>query len=75
MNAFFERSILNSPYECPRQQLELDESGQPAQRVIDSRRKAEFVTPIPKPRKQKGSRQQSLALDDGTANFDGQATV
>jgi type III restriction enzyme len=65
-NPFFERPILNSPYEYPRQHWELDESGQPTQRLVDSRRKAEFITPIPKPRKQKSAKQQSLALDDGT---------
>lgn len=67
MNPFFERPIVNSPYEYPRQHWELDETGQPTQRLIDTRRKAEFITPIPKPRKQRSSaRQQALALDDGT---------
>jgi type III restriction enzyme len=65
-NPFFERPILNSPYEYPREHWELDSSGQPTQRVIPTRRKAEFVTPIPKPRKQKGSgKQAALALDEG----------
>lgn len=65
-NPFFERPILNSPYEYPRQHWELDDSGQPTQRLIDTRRKAEFITPIPKPRKQKGASQQKLDLDDGS---------
>ena len=35
-NPFFDRPILNSPYEYPRSHWELDESGQPTQRVIES---------------------------------------
>ena len=54
-NRFFERPILNSPYEYPGQHWELDEQGQPTQQIIESRRGAEFITPIPKPKKQKGS--------------------
>jgi type III restriction enzyme len=66
-NPFFERPILNSPYEYPRRHWELDASGQPTQKILEIRRKAEFITPIPRPRKQKGrSQQQSLALDSGT---------
>jgi type III restriction enzyme len=65
-NPFFERPILNSPYEYPRRHWELDASGQPTQRTIDTRRKAEFITPIPKPRKQKAKPKQQnlLGLDD-----------
>jgi hypothetical protein len=50
---FFTSPILNSPYEYSRLHWELDESGQPAPQVIRERRKAKFVTPIPKPKKQK----------------------
>ena len=52
-NQFFERPILNSRYDYPTQYWELDEHGQPTQRIIESRRRAEFITPIPKPRKRK----------------------
>ena len=48
---FFERPILNSPYEYPGRHWELDESGQPTSQVLDNRRHASFITPIPKPRK------------------------
>jgi len=66
-NPFFDHPILNSPYDYPLHHWELDKSGQPTQQTIATRRKAEFVTPIPKPRRQKGnSQQQSLALDEGT---------
>ncbi|MGM0681630.1 MAG: restriction endonuclease, partial [Thermodesulfobacteriota bacterium] len=53
-NRFFEQPILNSPYDYPARHWELDEQGQPTQKIIESRRKAEFLTPIPKPRKRKG---------------------
>lgn len=50
-NQFFERPILNSPYEYPSWHWELDSSGQPTQQIIETRRRAEFITPIPKPKK------------------------
>ena len=52
---FFEHPILNSPYEHPSQHWELDETGQPTNRVVPERRRVSFVTPIPKPKKQKES--------------------
>jgi type III restriction enzyme len=65
-NQFFERPILNSPYEYPARYWELDPQGQPTQRIIESRRKAEFITPIPKPRKRKEKADQSdLVFDEG----------
>lgn len=62
-NAFFERPILNSPYEYPRRHWELDEQGQPTQRTIESRRQVSFITPIPKPRQRVAGQQQILPLD------------
>ena len=63
---FFEKPILNSPYECPSRHWELDDTGQPTQVIRETRRRAEFITPIPKPRKQKGAVAQSaLLFDDG----------
>lgn len=45
---------------------ELDDSGQPTQRIIESRRGAKFVTPIPKPKKRKGMAEQSeMTLNEG----------
>ncbi|MGH8534528.1 MAG: DEAD/DEAH box helicase family protein, partial [Gammaproteobacteria bacterium] len=65
-NQFFEKPILNSPYEYPSRHWELDEQGQPTQRIIERRRRAEFITPIPKPKKRKGSAEQtSLLFDEG----------
>jgi type III restriction enzyme len=65
-NRFFEKPILNSPYEYPVQHWELDPEGQPTQRIIQGRRRAEFITPIPKPKKRKGpAQQQELVFDEG----------
>ena len=62
-NRFFERPVLNSPYEYPTQHWELDEQGQPTQQIISSRRRVAFITPIPKPKKRK--QQLELDLDEG----------
>ena len=66
-NRFFEQPILNSPYEYPVRHWELDSSGQPTQQILEKRRRAEFITPIPKPRKRKGTAtdQQNLIFDEG----------
>ena len=66
-NLFFEQPVLNSPYECPSRYWELDDTGQPTQQIIESRRQAEFITPIPKPKKQKGAsvEQAALVFDEG----------
>ena len=57
---------MNSPYEYPSKHWELDASGQPTNRLIDNRRKAEFITPIPKPQKQKQPKgQQQMVFDKG----------
>jgi type III restriction enzyme len=50
---FFKNPILNSPYEYPDRHWELDDDGQPTGSVLDYRRSAKFVTPVPKPRKRK----------------------
>ena len=54
-NQFFEKPILNSPYEHPSRHWELDETGQPTQRIAPGRRRADFITPIPRPRKGAGA--------------------
>jgi type III restriction enzyme len=64
-NPFFDRPILNSPYGYPRRHWELDEGGQPTQKIIDSRRGARFITPIPKPKKRKKGAQKELVFDEG----------
>ncbi len=53
-NQFFEKPILNSPYKYPSKHWELDAQGQPTERILEFRRRAEFITPIPKTKKQRG---------------------
>jgi type III restriction enzyme len=63
---FFERPILNSPYEEPRRHWELDKAGQPTQQIIEKRRPSELITPIPRARRQQGAGDQAmLLLGDG----------
>src|ERR1035437_5749556 len=65
-NPFFDHPILNSPYEYPSRHWELDEQGQPTQLIKAARRSAEFITPIPKPRKQRAAaQQQQIIFDEG----------
>ncbi len=65
-NRFFEQPILNAPYDYPSKHWELDETGQPTQQIVNLRRRAECITPIPKPRKRRGEGDQaSLLFDEG----------
>ena len=65
-NDFYEHPILNSPYRYPARHWELDDQGQPTQQAIESRRGAEFITPIPKPRKRRAAKsQQQFVFDEG----------
>jgi type III restriction enzyme len=65
-NHFFERPIINSPYEYPTRHWELDDEGQPTQQILENRRRAEFITPIPKPKKRKSAAaQRAMVFDEG----------
>ena len=65
-NPFFDHPILNSPYKSPARHWELDKSGQPTQRITENRRKADFITPIPKPRRRKNYQtQDDFVFDEG----------
>ena len=65
-NPFFDHPILNSPYDYPSRHWELDEDGQPTQRIIEVRRRAKFITPIPKPKKRKAAGAQAgFVFDEG----------
>src|SRR5690242_6963359 len=65
-NPFFDHPILNSPYACPTRHWELDQHGQPTQKILETRRRAEFITPIPKPKKRKrAAQQEEMVLDEG----------
>jgi type III restriction enzyme len=65
---FFEHPILNSPYGYPARHWELDTDGQPTNALIESRRRSDLITPVPKAKKRKAPRTQTeldLAADDG----------
>lgn len=62
---FFKHPILNSPYDYPGRHWQLDETGQPTQTIVERRRRADFITPIPKPKKKKGPKQKDFVFDEG----------
>ena len=63
--AFYERPILNSPYEYPGRHWKLDARGQPTDEIVASRRTAEFISPVPATKAQSGkSTQLRLALGE-----------
>jgi len=64
---FFDHPILNSPYAYPARHWELDEEGQPTNKILDIRRRSELITPVPKPKKRRrrGSGQAEMVLDGG----------
>ncbi|MCB1189010.1 MAG: DEAD/DEAH box helicase family protein [Leptospiraceae bacterium] len=49
--SFFEQPIINSPYEKPNQHWDLDDDGIPTGKLANFRRKPNFLTPIPKSKK------------------------
>ena len=64
MESFFERPILNSPYAPPDRHWELDDDGQPTNRIIDTRRRSDLITPVPKAKKRRRSRQEQMTFAD-----------
>ena len=66
-NPFFDQPVLNSPYERPSHHWELDETGQPTQKIVNNRRPADFITPVPKPKKRRKSStdQIDIVFDEG----------
>ena len=72
-NRFFDNPILDSPYERPARHWELGPDGQPTQNVVERRRRAAFISPIPKPKKRGGGKggvagqesQEALIFDEG----------
>ena len=71
---FFDRPVLNSPYEYPARHWELDDTGQPTQKIIHTRREARFITPIPKPKKRKPAVQRGEVYVDGRVRTDPHAS-
>ena len=68
MTEFFKQPVLNSPYERPSRHWELDETGQPTQQIVESRRAAEFITPIPQPKK--SAQQAALVFDEAARKLE-----
>ena len=58
---FFERPILNSPYAYPARHWDLGAQGQPTGDIIEARRTAQFITPVPSSASRKRSRKQSIS--------------
>ena len=56
-----ENPIINSPFAEPSQYHELDDRGNPTGKIIATRRKSTYLTPIPQPRKQSAT---TLSLFD-----------
>ncbi|MHB8766339.1 MAG: PDDEXK family nuclease [Deferrisomatales bacterium] len=53
-NPFFDHPILNSPYECPRRHWELDDTGQPTQRIAERERIVERLIDAIEPDESQG---------------------
>ncbi|MEQ9145442.1 MAG: DEAD/DEAH box helicase family protein [Parvibaculaceae bacterium] len=62
--SFFERPILNSPYDYPGRHWALDDDGQPTNLIVEYRRRSDLITPVPKPKKQKASAQAKMVFGD-----------
>lgn len=56
VTSFFSQPILNSPYQQPNRHWELDADGQPTSQIIESRRRSDLITPVPKPKKRRASK-------------------
>ena len=71
-NPFFEKPVLNSPYERPKLHWELDETGQPTQKIVESRRQVSFITAVPTSKKQRGASldQASLVFDKAAREYE-----
>ncbi len=64
---FFEKPIINSPYAFPARHWELDADGQPTNRIVETRRRSDLITPVPKPKKSRQNQKQgSLVLGDAS---------
>ena len=67
--SFYEKPILNSPYEEPRLHHRLDDAGQPVEGPPENgRRRSELISPVPRPRlrRQDGASEQvDMAFSSG----------
>jgi len=67
---FYSQPILNNPYEPSTRHWETTPDGRPTQKILEYRRPCSLVTPIPKPKRRRKSRegwveQQEMVLDEG----------
>ncbi len=65
---FFQKPVINSPYGYPARHWVLDERGLPSGEVAEGRRRAEFITPVPPSKRQKGARTEEL-FDDPESRY------
>ncbi|MFN9103421.1 MAG: DEAD/DEAH box helicase family protein, partial [Betaproteobacteria bacterium] len=73
---FFEHPILNSPYAYPGRHWELDADGQPTNKLIESRRRSDLITPVPKAKKRKAPNGPTVQVAlDLTADDEGLSTA
>jgi type III restriction enzyme len=63
---FFEKPILNGPYDMPSRQWELDADRQPTNRILESRRRSDLITPVPKPKKRRQNREAAGGTTQGS---------
>src|SRR5689334_9809660 len=64
-SSFYERPILNSPYQPPSLHHPLDDNGQPLEgEPIAGRRPSKFIVPVPASRKKASAAQASLDLEE-----------
>jgi type III restriction enzyme len=61
--SFFDKPILNSPYEYPGEHWELDLAGHPTERVVAARRSSALWTALPGASSKSASSQKSLELE------------
>lgn len=62
---FFAKPILNSPYAYPARHWHLDADGQPTHEIIETRRRSDLITPVPKPKKRRQNSKQGALLLGG----------
>ena len=73
---FFEHPILNSPYAYPATHWELDADGQPTNKLIESRRRSDLITPVPKAKKRKAHKPPTAQVElELTADDEGLSTA
>lgn len=53
-DAFYDSPILNSPYDEPNRFWELDDDGRPTGQILEGRRKAAYITPIARAKRDAG---------------------